>query len=65
MQSAKNMMLSPAATDLGLGAQLQQQVADTVEERRKKLLKQAGVLEFGAAMSPAAQSLLGAGSYSV
>ncbi len=63
MMSAKNAMLSPAASSLGLGDQLQQQVADTVEERRKKLLKQAGVIQFGGA---AAQDLFaGAGSYSV
>lgn len=64
MVSAKNLMLSPAAADLGLGDQLQQQVADTIEERRKKLLKKTGISPMG--MSAAGQDLFqGAGSYSI
>lgn len=64
MVSAKNLMLSPAATDLGMGDQLKQQVEDTVESRRKKTLKQVGVTDMG--MSAAGQSLFqGAGSFSI
>lgn len=40
MLSVKNMMLSPAATDLGLGDSLAQQVAETEAERKKRLLAQ-------------------------
>lgn len=36
--SAKNTMLSPAATDLSLGDALAQQLQDQLAERRKKLL---------------------------
>jgi hypothetical protein len=38
--SMKNTMLSPAATDLGIGSSLPQQVQDNLaeEEKRKKML---------------------------
>lgn len=39
--SAKNMMISPAVSDLGLGDQLVQSLQDEDEERKKKLLQQA------------------------
>jgi hypothetical protein len=38
--NAKNMALSPAVQDLGLGAQLQEQLDDAEQERRKRLLAQ-------------------------
>lgn len=67
MMSAKNTMLSPAAADLGLGDALRQQVEDTIDERKKKLLRQAQIAQGPmASIGPATQSLFsGAGSYSV
>jgi len=50
----KNFGLSPAGTDLGLGADLQNQVEQETDEQRKKRLMAGGNL-----MTPAAQSLLG------
>jgi hypothetical protein len=41
MASAKNFMLSPAATDLGLGDSLKDQLDAEEIERRKKLGQQA------------------------
>jgi hypothetical protein len=35
-QSAKNAMLSPAATDLGMGDALKQQLQDELDERKKQ-----------------------------
>lgn len=48
----KNLALSPAANDLGLGAQLVKQVAELEAERKKKLssLQPSGPL-LGAAAS--------------
>jgi hypothetical protein len=48
---------SPAAVDLGLGGDLQQQVKDETEEQRKKRLQ----AQQAAQMSPGAMSLLGPG----
>ncbi len=49
--SVKNFGLSPAATDLGLGADLSSQVGQETDEQRKKRLM--------AGLSPAGMSLLG------
>jgi len=40
--NAKNISLSPAASDLGLGDQLKTQLDLEEEERKKKLLQAAG-----------------------
>jgi hypothetical protein len=54
--SAKNMPLSPAATDLGLGTMLTEQVQDETEEaRRRRLLQQ----QAQQSVSPAVLSLFG------
>ena len=54
--SAKNSIFSPAATDLGLGDQLNQQLQDeTEEEKKRRLLNQ----QMQAAINPAVMSLLG------
>lgn len=54
--SAKNLPLSPAATDLGLGTMLTQQVQDETEEaRRRRMMQQ----QAQSAMSPAVMSLFG------
>jgi len=56
MTSAKNAPLSPAATDLGLGDQLHQQLEDeTEEQRRRRLMNQ----QMQQAVSPASMMLLG------
>jgi hypothetical protein len=47
--------MSQAATDLGLGGQLQQQVKDETDEQRRKRLMAQG----GSQLSPGAASLLG------
>lgn len=67
MISAKNQMISAAASDLGLGDMLKQQLDDTMEERRKKLLRQAQTTQLAhTQMGPATQSLFaGVGGYSV
>jgi hypothetical protein len=52
--NGKNMALSPAATDLGLGAGLQQQLQDETEEQKKKRK-----LQQMTQMGQASQSLLG------
>ena len=61
--------LSPAASDLGLGMgdMLRQQVSESEDERRKRLLKQARAVEQSqSALGPATQTLFkGAGGYSV
>lgn len=54
--NTKNMMLSPAAMDLGLGASLQVGVENSVEEQRKKLLLKKKQMSL---YSPAGISLLG------
>jgi hypothetical protein len=43
----KNMGLSPASTDLGLGTALQQQLEDASEEARKKAAQQAAMNKMG------------------
>lgn len=58
--------MSPAASDLGLGAQLSDQVkSETEEERRKRLASMSG-MSGRANLSPGAMSLLGGpgGSFS-
>lgn len=58
--SAKNMSLTPAAQDLGLGDQLNVQLEDQLAERKKKLLQVSQVPnQSGLNNSPAALSLLG------
>ena len=41
--NAKNMQLSPAAADLGLGDALKVQVDDQVADQQKKLRQQKGI----------------------
>lgn len=53
--SGKNLSLAPAATDLGLGDQVQQQLEDQEAERKKKLLQMSKMPVYG----PATQALLG------
>lgn len=53
--SQKNLMMSPAVLDLGLGAQLQTSVQDSVEELKKKKLLQS---KNQNQLSPAGISLL-------
>ena len=57
--SAKNALLSPAATALGLGDQLQQQLQDLEAERQKKVLALANQKPNTDLMSPAALLLFG------
>lgn len=60
--SEKNMALSPAVADLGLGDMLKSQTEDEVLQRRKKLMSAADTLDptgAGAGISPATMSLLG------
>ena len=52
--STKNMALSPAAMDLGLGTTLSQSVQDKVVENKKKLKQ----MQAARQMSPAGMSLL-------
>ncbi len=61
MASAKNLSLSPAASDLGLGDQLKQQLDDEEEQRKKKLLQQAsGMSSLGlGTMSLFGQGVIG------
>jgi len=54
LMNQKNMMLSPAAIDLGLGASLQTQVQDEIEEIRKRRKQQ----NTGMLLSPAGVTLL-------
>jgi hypothetical protein len=42
MPAAKNFSLSSAASDLGLGDQVRQQLQDEEEERKKKMSAAAG-----------------------
>jgi hypothetical protein len=62
MLSTKNSGLA-AAGDLGLGDQLQSQVETEIDERRKKLLRQAGMMSAMApqTMGTAANSLFNLG----
>lgn len=55
--AAKNFNLTPAATSLGLGDQLQLQAQDVEDENRKRALQNQGVL--AGATSPAFNSLMG------
>jgi hypothetical protein len=57
-QSTKNIMLTPAVLDLGLGDQLKAQVDEQEDERRKKMQKLANQTTLGAA----ATALFGIGS---
>lgn len=61
----RNFPTSQAATDLGLGDALVQQMQDQDEERKKKLLQQGTTPSTlgvnGDMQSPAAQALLGQG----
>jgi len=60
MLSSKNSMMSgAAATDLGLGDQLKNQVESELQLRKKKLLQNAGLGQTGAmaGTGPAVQSL--------
>lgn len=60
--NVKNMPLSPAVSDLGLGDQLVQSIQDDDEERKKKLLAQAnGMMGQGSpygGLSPAVASMM-------
>lgn len=55
----KNIALSPAASDLGLGDMLKVQLDNAVEEERKKRLGPTNLM--GQALSPAALSIFGMG----
>jgi hypothetical protein len=58
----KNLALGPAAADLGLGASLQQQTQDQVEDMRRKKRSAMGLNQqnlTGVALGPATSSLLG------
>lgn len=58
----KNLGLSPAVSDLGLGDSLVQQMQDQDSERKKKLLNpdvQAQMSSGAQMMSPAVMALLG------
>jgi hypothetical protein len=60
-QSQKNSMSSPAAQDLGLGDQLQQQLEDTMSARKKSILNIGGMsnpMDVTSSISPAVQALL-------
>jgi hypothetical protein len=67
MPSAKNLPLSAAAADLGMGNQLYQELLDSEEERRKKLLRQAQSVQMQQQpLGPATQTLFGsAGGFHV
>jgi hypothetical protein len=56
MTSSKNFALSPAGTDLGLGDQVKQQLEDSEDERKKKLMQQA---KQSSATGPATMQLFG------
>lgn len=59
--SLKNQPLSTASAALGLGDQLQTQLMDMLDDRKKKemLAKKGGLNPNTAGISPAVQSLLG------
>ena len=55
MPSGKNFAISSAGVDLGLGDEVQQQLADQENERKKKLLQQSKLPVYG----PATMALMG------
>lgn len=55
--NAKNFALSPAASDLGLGDMIAQQLQDEEDERRKKSIEAAKQSQLG----PATMALFGTG----
>jgi len=57
--SSKNLALSPAAQDLGLGDMLKVQLDDADMERKKKLLMGTQGFGLGQALSPATMQLFG------
>lgn len=57
--SSKNSMLSPAASDLGLGDMVRQQLDDDEEERRKKVMRAQAGSGGGMFGSAAASSIFG------
>jgi len=56
---AKNFALTPAASDLGLGDLVKQQLEDDEEERKKKLL--AASKRANSPFGPATQALMSGG----
>lgn len=66
MESMKNSMLSLAATDLGLGADLKAQLTDEEERKKRKQEMQNNPANFGDAMQPIgmAAMMLGLGPVS-
>ena len=56
--SAKNMMLTPAATDLGYGDAFRQQVDEELDQKKKKLTQQAAA---GNSLAAQTLGLAGAG----
>lgn len=54
--SRKNLSLSPAVQDIGLGDMVKQQLDDEDEERKKKLL---AMNSRNSLFGPATQSLMG------
>jgi hypothetical protein len=59
LMNQKNMMLSPAATDLGVGTNLKVQVDDQVNENKKRMK---AALNAGQQFGPAVMDLLGTGA---
>lgn len=54
-----NYSMSPAATDLGLGDMLREQVSEETEEQRKKRMQQQQSPMGGMNQSPASLALFG------
>jgi hypothetical protein len=64
LMNSKNMAISQAAGDLGLGDMLRQQTEDMTEEERRKRMRQMQQAS-GATVGSAAMDLLGgAGAFS-
>lgn len=57
--SSKNLSLSPAASDLGLGDSVAQQLQDQLAERKKKLSLQTGGIPGASPFSSSVTDLLG------
>lgn len=55
----KNLALSPAASDLGLGDSLQQQLQDQLAQRKKTLALQSGVVPGANPFPSSVSDLLG------